>query len=208
MHNMPPVSRGTKPKPGASSRRPATPPAQQRRTAAAQPTNRRTAAAVEEPAEEEEETTPFDASAAGDDQGEEEYDEDNLPEIIDMSGVQAASFSIVPRGRYQGYINSVEYGLSQSSSQPMLTWELKFDYEDKERTLRFYTTLTGDGAPRSKATISRLNPEIDFATFAPDDADEMFGGMDVIIAVAVGPDREDRKLKRNNVRDIYPLDEE
>lgn len=114
----------------------------------------------------------------------------------------------MPRGRYPGYIDSVEYGLSQSSSLPMLTWILKFDYEEKERTLRFYTTLDGDGASRSVATLARLDPDLDLSQLVPEDMDEHFGGKDVMIAVTIRPDRDNRKIKRNNVADIYPLDEE
>jgi len=146
----------------------------------------------------------FDAQA---DEPETEETDEELPEIIDLSEVQAASYEVVPRGRYQGYIESVEYGLSQSSNLPMLTWVLKFEYEEKERTLRFYTTLAGDGAGRSKATLARLDPELDMSTFAPNDADEIFGGMEVMINVTIRPDRDDRNVKRNNVGDIYPLDE-
>lgn len=90
----------------------------------------------------------------------------------------------------------------------MLTWILKLDYEEKERTLRFYTTLKGDGAGRTKATLARLDPELDFSTLAPNDMDELFGGMEVMIRVTIRPDREDRKLKRNNVADITPIEEE
>lgn len=101
----------------------------------------------------------------------------------------------------------MEYGLSQNSNLPMLTWTVKFDYEDKERTLRYYTTLAGDGAGRSKATIARLDPELDLSQLVPEEMDAHFGGLDVMINVTIRPDRDDRKIKRNNVADLYPLDE-
>lgn len=140
--------------------------------------------------------------------------EGDLPDVVDLSGVEAASYEPVPRGRYAGYVESVEYGLSQTSNLPMLTWTLKFDYqpddaeEPKERTLRFYTTLAGDGAGRTKATLARLDPELDLATLSPGDMDEHFAGKDIWINVTVRPDREDRRKKRNNVADIYPIDDE
>lgn len=130
-----------------------------------------------------------------------------MPEVIDLSGIEAASYDLIPRGRYPGYIDSVEYGLSQASNLPMLTWTLKFDWEDKERTLRFYTTLAGDGAGRSKATIARLDPDLDLSQLVPEDMDDHFAEMEVMIAVVIRPDRDDRKIKRNNVADIYPMDE-
>jgi len=95
----------------------------------------------------------------------------------------------------------------------MLTWVLKFDYgEDKdggpvERTLRYYTTLTGDGAGRTKATLARLDPDLDLSQLVPDEMDEHFGGTEVRIRVTIRPDRDDRKIKRNNVADILPLED-
>ena len=128
--------------------------------------------------------------------------------MIDLSSVEAATFEVIPRGIYEGYINSVEYGLSNSSGMPMLTWELKFDYDNKERTLRWYTTLTGDGAGRTKASLARLDPEMDLDKLIPGDMDEHFGGLEVKIRVTIRPDRDDRKIKRNNVADVWPADEE
>jgi hypothetical protein len=90
----------------------------------------------------------------------------------------------------------------------MLTWVCKFDHEGKERTLRYYTTLTGEGAGRTKATLARLDPELDLAALEPDAMDEHFGGLEVKIRVTIRPDRDDRKIKRNNVADVYPLEEE
>jgi len=199
---MAPVSRGPQ-RPAAQSRRPATQPAQQqRRNPAAQPPARRAPAPAPVPAEEE---TPFDAQQ----DVEETYESDEeLPQIVDLSSVEAATYEVVPKGIYNGYIDDVEYGLSQSKGLPMLTWLIKFDYEDKERTLRYYTTLSGDGAGRTKATLAKLDPELDLSQLAPDDMGEHFGGVEVRIRVTIRPDRDDRKIKRNNISDIMPLDEE
>jgi hypothetical protein len=38
--------------------------------------------------------------------------------------------------------------------------------------------------------------------------DDHFGGKDIMIVVTIRPDRDDRRVKRNNVADIYPLEEE
>lgn len=154
----------------------------------------------------EEPATSFDAAAAEDDE-EEEGEDGELPTVIDLSDVQAASYEVIPRGRYPGYIESIEYGPSTSSGLPMLTWLLKLEFEEKERTLRYYTTLAGEGAGRSKATLARLDPELDLSTLAPDEMDEHFSGMEVMIGVTIRPDRDDRRIKRNNVSDIFPIDE-
>lgn len=134
--------------------------------------------------------------------------EEDLPQIVDLSSVEAATYEVIPRGIYEGYVDSIEYGLSQSKGLPMLTWVLKFDYDDKERTLRYYTTLAGDGAGRTKATLARLDPNLDLSQLVPDEMDEHFGGLQIRIRVTIRPDRDDRKIKRNNVADIMPLDEE
>jgi hypothetical protein len=134
--------------------------------------------------------------------------EGDLPEVIDLSKIEPVSFEVTPRGLYEGYVESVEYGLSQNSNLPMLTWILKYDYEEKERTIRWWTTLAGDGAGRTVAALQRLDPELDMENFRPDDADEIFGGLEVLIRITVGPDRQDRRIKRNNVAEVLPRDEE
>lgn len=186
----------------AAPSRHAAAPTQARRNAAAQPAPRGRAAT---PAAEPEESTAFDA--ADSDEEEEQLFEGDLPEVIDLSEVQAATYEVVPRGIYEGYVESVEYGLSQSKNLPMLTWVLKFDYNDKERTLRYYTTLSGDGAGRTKATLARLAPDLDLSQLVPADLDEYFAEMEVKIRVTIRPDRDDRTIKRNNVSDIMPLEE-
>lgn len=211
---MAPVQRGPK-RPAAPSRRPATPPAQQRRNVAAQPAPRgRAAAAVAEA--EEEEGTEFDADDTGtgavDASADIEYDEDNLPEVLDLSGIEPASFDVLPRGWYSGTIDQVEYGLSQSSAKPMLTWSIRIEYENdegelKEKTLRWWTTLAGEGAGRTIASLAKLDPDLDMKTFRPEDMDEHFAEMAVRVQLTIRPDRENRKLKRNNIADVVPDDE-
>jgi hypothetical protein len=152
-----------------------------------------------------EEETPFDATE--NEEAEEEFMDGELPEVIDLSEVEAATYEVIPRGIYEGYVDDVEYGLSQSKGLPMLTWIIKFDAQDKERTLRYYTTLIGDGAGRTKATLARLDPELDMTTLRPDDLAEHFQGMEVRVRVTIRPDRDDRKIKRNNIADLLPMDE-
>lgn len=165
------------------------------------------------------EATAFDAGAADDDEDEAAGEAGDLPEVIDLSGVQATTYTPVPRGTYPGWIESVEYGPS-SKGTPMLTWTLKFMYDDgsedadgnpvgeKERTVRWYTVLQGDGAGRTKAALAVLDPELDFATFAPGDMDAHFQDMEVNIRITLRPDRDDPKTKRNNVAEVTPLEEE
>lgn len=87
----------------------------------------------------------------------------------------------------------------------MFTWTIKFDYEGKERTLRYYTTLAGDGAGRTKAFLAQMDPDLDLSELDPYAMDDHFGGMEVRIRVTIRPDREDRSIKRNNIASITPL---
>ena len=208
---MAPVARGPK-RPTAPSRRPATPPAQQRRNAAAQPAPRGRAAAV--PAEDE---TDFDADEGNgtgavvpDDDT--EYDEDNLPEVLDLSGVEPAKNIVLPRGWYPGTIESCEYGLSQSSAKPMLTWTIEIEYTNEEdevkaRSMRWWTSLAGEGLPRTLASLAKLDPELDLENFRPGDMDEHFADMEVMVQLSIRPDRENKKIKRNQVADVVPVEE-
>lgn len=125
----------------------------------------------------------------------------------------------MPRGTYPGWIESVEYGPS-SKGTPMLTWTLKFMYDDgsedadgnpvgeKERTVRWYTVLAGDGAGRTKAALAVLDPELDLAKLEPDSLDEHFSDAAVNIRITLRPDRDDPKVRRNNVSEVTPLEEE
>lgn len=201
---MPPMKRtGTRPTTG---RRPATAPAQSRRNAAAAPSR----AAVAEVDEQD----PAEGFVGSDDA--EEVEDEELPTIIDLSSAKAPDRSVLPRGWYDGYIESVEYGLSQSKGLPMLTFYLKIytgevdedSGEQKERSLRWYLTLTGDGAGNTKASLARLDPELDLSTLEPDAMDEYFSDAQVRVRVTIRPDRDDRKIKRNNVSDVVPLDGE
>lgn len=154
-----------------------------------------------------EDETPFDASDDDDDDDEQMTDEE-LPSIIDLSEVEATTYEPIPRGVYPGYIESVEYTRSQAKNLPMLVFVLKFDYEDKERTQRYYATLAGDGAGRTKAFLARLDPELDLANLDPYEMDDHFANMEVNIRLTIRPDRDDPKIKRNNVGDVTPIEDE
>lgn len=102
----------------------------------------------------------------------------------------------------------------------MLDWTLKFMYDDgsengdgspvgeRERTVHWYTVLDGDGAGRTKAALAELDPELDLAQLQPENLDEHFSDMEVNIRLVLRPDRDDPKVKRNNVASVSPLDEE
>jgi hypothetical protein len=104
----------------------------------------------------------------------------------------------------------VEYGLSQSKGLPMLTWTLLIDYEEGKnpREMRYYTTLTGDGAGRTKAFLAKLDPQLDLAALEPETLGEHFADMEVTARITIRPDRDDRSIKRNNIADFWPAEED
>lgn len=160
-----------------------------------------------EPEEDDEETTPFDAGTDGEDNDEPVLADGDLPELIDLSEVEATTFELIPRGLYPAVIEEVEYGLSQTSNLPMLTWTFALTYEEKERRLKYWTTLAGDGAGRTKALLATLAPELDLAKLDPYSLDDYFSGAEVMVRVTIRADREDRSLKRNNISAVMLPDE-
>ncbi len=106
----------------------------------------------------------------------------------------------------------MDYVLSKSSGNPMLTWVLKTEVEDekgntREQTLWYHTTLAGNGFSRTKRTILRLDPEADLEDFRPGDCNELYSGYECRAKVGIQPSRDDPKQKQNTVREILAADE-
>jgi hypothetical protein len=119
-------------------------------------------------------------------------------------------YEVLPAGTYNGYVSSVEYGKSQRSGQPMLTWRLAVPLEDgTEHPLFMHTSFGEKAISRTKRQIQRLAPGIDLTQFRPGEADQVFGGMDVRIVVRVqnNPPTHEYPGKRNNVRELLPAAE-
>ena len=48
--------------------------------------------------------------------------------VVDLSGIdEDVKFEVIPRGKYPGVVSSVEFNFSQSSGNPMFSWELEIE---------------------------------------------------------------------------------
>ena len=130
------------------------------------------------------------------------------PEVFDLSDVpESPTFEAIPQGIYDATIDSVTYGMSQRSNNPMLTWVLKVPLEDgQERTLFYHTTLNGNGLSRTKRSIAQVTSEgeVDWAHFKPTDMETLLPGRDCRIRVRIGMYNGER---RNNVSDLMAAPE-
>lgn len=169
-------------------------------------TARKAAPVVEEEDDEEEEEEEEEFADQSEEE-EDEEDEDELPEIFDLSAVpDEPEYELMPAGMYPGTIDEVRYELSQASNNPMLTWVCKVERpEGGTATLFFHTTLAGKGMSRAKRTLQRLDPELDLSEFRPDEADEIFGQMEIRAKVRIENSKE--YGKRNGIVEIYPAEE-
>lgn len=205
----------------AAAAAPTTANRQQRRNTAAKPAPSRATAKAAVPAKRgkaapvEEEEDEVDAFEAGEDDDEdEEGAEDGLPESFDLSDVpDQPEFEVLPPGIYDCVIERVDYGLSKTSGNPMLTWVLKTEVEDekgntRDQTLWYHTTLSGNGFSRTKRTILRLDPEADLEDFRPGDCNDTYSGYECRAKVGIQPSRDDPKQKQNTVREILAVDDD
>lgn len=127
--------------------------------------------------------------------------------ILDLSEVpDSINFETWPAGVYDAVVEDVEYGRSQRSNKPMLTWHMKLTRNDgKERTMFHYSVLEGDGLPRTKRTIMRVAPDIDLREFKPSRAGELFAGKLCQVRVKIGTFEGTR---RNQISDVLPARED
>lgn len=184
------------------------------------------AAAVAEPEEEEQTTAvaatdddedPFEAAAAG---GNEAAGYDDAEDFtLDMSDVsEEIQFDTFPPGKYPAEISDIEFGTSQSSGKPMLTWHVDVEGvttkgEERTRTMRFYTVLEDTGLSRLKKLVNRLTEAYeeepyDWSKFKASEIMDRFVGYEVTAVVRIGRDRVDPKIKRNNISDLLAREDD
>lgn len=127
-------------------------------------------------------------------------------DVLDLSDVpDNIEFEVWPSGLYDAVVDDVEYGRSQRSNSPMLTWKLQVNRGDgKTRILYYYTTLSGDGLSRTKRSLVRVAPDIDLRNFVPQDAGLLLSGKYCQAKVKVSTYEGSR---RNQVSDILPARE-
>jgi len=135
-------------------------------------------------------------------------DDENLPDTFDLSDIAEPEFEVLPAGTYEGYVDSVEYGVSQRSGQPMLTWRIVVarPSDGTDFNLLMHTSFSDKAIARTKQQLIRLKPDMDLKEFRPGDAGEIFGGMNVRVVVRIqnNPSNHEFPGKRNQVRELLP----
>jgi hypothetical protein len=184
-------------------------PQQQQRRNPARPVQGAPQRAPQFQPEPEPEEDPFAQSFQGG--GNADYGDDqdaNLPDVFDLSDIAEPEFEVLPAGTYEGYVDSVEYGASQRSGNPMLTWRVVVarPTDGTDFNLSVHTSFSEKAIARTKQQLLKLKPDLDLKTFRPAEANDIFGGMNVRVVVRVqnNPPNHEFPGKRNQVRELLP----
>ena len=87
--------------------------------------------------------------------------EDGGALVVDLGGINEAKFEAVPKGLYNGEIDSAEYSLSQNSGAPMITVVVVItDGQYTGRKHSTYWSFSQKALPFTKAAINRVAPEL------------------------------------------------
>lgn len=154
---------------------------------------------VEEEAQEQFEEDPFEQQ---DEYAEGEVTEDS---IIDLSDVpEAVERELLRPGLYNGVINEINFGQSNRSGNPMLTWVINVELpEGGGQNVWYHTVMTGDGLSRVKKAINQLlapDEEFDWTHFSAAAVIEQFTGRDCRVRVRIQNSPEYGKT--NSVADL------
>ena len=100
-----------------------------------------------------------------------EYNAENDNMVLDLNGVdeKAGGFEALPVGVYNAMVDEAEFGYSNNSGNPMITWKFKVTDEPYNNRLLFYHTVlsTDMGKAALKKLLMRVCPEVDLGTFNP-----------------------------------------
>ena len=124
--------------------------------------------------------TPDDETVAEAEAPADETFEEGAGLVIDLAGVEEASFENMPRGLYPAVVESLEYKLSKSAGQPMwaIMWNISDgDYSNRKQFSNL--SFSEKALPFTKRNISRFAPELLEGPFDPKKiADEIkkYGG--------------------------------
>ena len=132
-------------------------------------------------------------------------EQDSLVLDLDSIDEDAPSMEALPPGVYSCVVENTEYGLSQRSGNPMITWVFRVTDPQYENRLLFYHTTLHDrtGQSRMKRVLARVVPDVASGKFSPRQfADEGVAiGMPCRVKVKVRPYEGQ---KRNNVTEVLP----
>jgi len=130
---------------------------------------------------------------------------DNLVLNLEDVDESAPSFEALPPGVYDCVVENTDFGPSQRSNRPMITWVFKVVDPQYEGRLLFNHTVIDDtrGQQRLKQILTRVLPDIDLKQFNPtrfcDEGTAI--GYPCRVKVNVRPYQGQ---KRNNVQDVLP----
>ncbi len=131
--------------------------------------------------------------------------------MIDLSGVgEEAARPVVSRGIHNVFVESLDFGYSQSAGNPMWTWRLELDDSEGEQAgmrVYFHTPFVENMMPRVKKTISHVMPELLEKPFDPQKIAEsgVMLGLRCRARIDVKPYQG---KPSNNVRELLPAADE
>ncbi len=98
------------------------------------------------------------------------FEDGDTSVMVDLSGVEAATFETVPRGTYDAVIEECTFEHSQNSGQAM--WAMRHSIVDGEfegRKLFDNVSFSPKAMPFTKKTLAIIAPELLSGPFNPED---------------------------------------
>jgi len=141
---------------------------------------------------------------------EENVDSGNDNLVLNLDGVSEdlPKFEAIPPGVYDAVVENVEFGYSQNSGNPMLTFQFRITDERFENRMLFYHTVLNkdSGLSRLKRLLVKVAPNIPLSNFNPASfADEgEILGYPCRLKVNIRPYKGE---KRNNIVDVLAPEE-
>jgi len=87
---------------------------------------------------------------------------------INLADVKELKFENVPKGNYNGEIDSCEFGESQSSGKPMYSMTVRItEGPNQGRKLPLWLSFSQKALPGTKANLNRIAPELTTQAFKP-----------------------------------------
>ena len=138
----------------------------------------------------------------------EDQEAENMVLNLDDVDEDKPAFEPLPAGAYNCVVENAEYGVSQRSQNPMITWVFKVVDPQYENRLLFYHTVLNSqqGLARLKRLLTRVVPDIDMSSFNPKKFCEEGEALGFPCQVKVRI-RTYRGERRNDVTDVLPPSE-
>lgn len=133
--------------------------------------------------------------------------DDEEDAVLNLEDVdENAQIRPLPPGIYDAIVESAEFGRSQRSNNPMLTWRIRVQFEDdngehRERVVFLHTVINQENLPRFKRTLIRVAPDADLSAIRPSQVDSIVAGRRCRVNLQT---RTFEGQLRNNVRDVLP----